>query len=67
MALELNEFVLDAEFLAFQIVDCRLIGQRTVSFLIDGALERCMLFSERLDTILLRHAVPPGNGQGSRW
>jgi hypothetical protein len=66
LALELNEFVLDAKFLALQIVNRRLVGQGPLGFLIDGAFERCVLFFERLDAILLRHAVSPREGQGDR-
>ena len=55
--LELYDFVLDAEFLALQIVNRRLIGKRPVDFFIESAFERCVLFFECLDAIVLRHAV----------
>jgi hypothetical protein len=51
LSFELEDFVLDVEFLALQILDRRLIGERAVAFLIDGAFERCMLFFECLDAI----------------
>src|SRR5437868_5629222 len=57
LPLQLEDFVLDAELLTLQIVDRLLIGQGTVDLLIDGAFERSMLFSERLDAIVQRHAV----------
>jgi hypothetical protein len=55
--LQLEEFVLDAELLALQIVDRVLVGKRAMDLLIEGAFERCVLFPERLDAILHRHAV----------
>src|SRR5204863_4910950 len=57
--LERENFVLDAEFLALQIVDRLLIGKRTMDFLIEGAFEHGMFLSERLDAILQRHRRPP--------
>jgi hypothetical protein len=54
--LELVDFVLDAELLALQIVDCVLIGKRTLVFLIESAFECGVLLLERLDAILQRHA-----------
>jgi hypothetical protein len=54
--LELVDFVLDAELLTLQIVDCVLIGKRTLVFLIESAFERGVLLLERLDAILQRHA-----------
>ena len=54
--LQLVDFVLDAELLTLQIVDCILIGERTLDFFIESAFERGMLLLERLDAILQRHA-----------
>jgi hypothetical protein len=54
--LELAYFVLDAELLTLQIVDCVLIWKRTLVFLIESAFERGMLLLQRLDAILQRHA-----------
>jgi hypothetical protein len=51
LSFELDDFVLDVEFLTLQILDRRLIGERAVGFLIDGAFERCVLFFECLDAI----------------
>src|SRR5579863_6605570 len=59
LLLQLKDFVLDAELLALQIVDRLLVGKGAVDLLIDGAVEQSMLFSERLDAILHRHACPP--------
>jgi len=50
-AFELDDFVLNFEFLTLQIVDRRLIGEWAVGFFINGAFERCVLFFERLDAI----------------
>src|ERR1700716_1288643 len=58
LALQLDDFVLDAEFLTLQIVDRLLVGKGTMVFFIDGAIERSMLFSKRLDAIMQRHALP---------
>src|SRR5207237_9009691 len=58
LALQLDDFVLDAEFLTLQIVDRLLVGTGTMVFFIDGAIERSMLFSKRLDAIMQRHALP---------
>jgi len=57
LPLQLEDFVLDAEFLALQIVDRLLVGKGTMDLFIDGAFEGSMLFSERLDAIVQRHAV----------
>jgi len=57
LPLQLEDFVLDAEFLTLQIVDRLLVGEGTVDLLIDGAFEQSMLLSERLDAIVQRHAV----------
>ncbi len=54
--LELADFVLDAELLTLQIVDCVLIGKRTLVFFIESAFECGVLFLQRLDAILQRHA-----------
>jgi hypothetical protein len=51
LSFEFADFILDTELLTLQIVDRRLIGERAMGFLIDGAFERCMLFFERLDAI----------------
>src|SRR5436305_6406249 len=57
--LERENFVLDAEFLALQIVDRLLVRKGTMGFLIEGTLEHGMLLSEFLDAILQRHKRPP--------
>src|SRR5579862_2121125 len=57
--LQLKNLILDAELLALQIGDRVVVGKRTMDLLIDGAFERCVLLSERLDAILHRHACPP--------
>jgi hypothetical protein len=54
--LELADFILDAELLTLQIVDCILIGERTLVFLIESAFECGVLLLERLDAILQRHS-----------
>jgi hypothetical protein len=58
VALQLEDFVLNAEFLTLQIVDRLLVGKGTMVFFIDGAIERSMLFSQSLDAIMQRHALP---------
>ena len=74
-ALDGENLILDAEFLALQIRDSVLVGKGTPVLLIDGALELSMLRSQRLDAILQRHALfllldddaPDGNaGHGKR-
>jgi hypothetical protein len=55
LPLQRENFVLDAEFLALQIVHRLLIWQGTVDFLIESAFEQGMLLAERLDAILHRH------------
>jgi hypothetical protein len=57
LLLQLEELVLDAELLAFQIGDRVVVRKGAMDLLIDGAFERCVLLSERLDAILHRHAV----------
>jgi hypothetical protein len=57
LPLQLEDFVLDAEFLTLQIVDRVLVGKGPMDLLIDGAFEQSMLLSERLDAIIQRHAV----------
>jgi hypothetical protein len=55
--LQLKDLVFDTEFLTLQIVDRLLVGEGTMDLLIDGAFERSMLFLQRVDTIVQRHAV----------
>ena len=57
LPLQLEDFVLDAELLALQIVYRLLVGKGAMDLFIDGAFEQSMLFSERLDAIIQRHAV----------
>ena len=57
LPLQLEDFVLNAEFLALQIVYRLLVGKGAMDLFIDGAFEQSMLFSERLDAIIQRHAV----------
>jgi hypothetical protein len=57
LSLQLENFVFNAELLALQIVDHVLVRQRPMVFLIEGPFQRGVLFSERLDAILHRHAV----------
>lgn len=54
--LKLVDFVLDAQLLTLQIVDCVLIRKRTLVFLIESAFECRMFLLQRLDAILQRHA-----------
>ena len=54
--LELADLVLYAELLTLQVVDRVLVGKGTLVLLIEGAFERGVLFLERLDAILQRHA-----------
>src|SRR5262249_36279161 len=56
VTLQLDDFVLDAEFLALQIGDRIPVWQRTPILLIDGALQFSMLSLQRLDAILRQHA-----------
>jgi hypothetical protein len=51
-SLQLVDFVLYAKFLALQIMDRVLIGQRAAIFLLDGAVERGVLFLQNLEAIL---------------
>jgi hypothetical protein len=56
LPLQLEDFVLDAEFLTLQIVDRVLVRKGAVDLFIDSAFEQSMLLSERLDAIIQRHA-----------
>jgi len=55
--LQLENLVFDLELLALQIVYRIVVRQRPMDFLIEGSFERRVLFPERLDAILHRHAV----------
>src|SRR5690349_15423991 len=54
-SLQLDDFVFKAEFLALQIGDRILVREGAMDLLLDGAFERSVLLSERLDAILHRH------------
>jgi hypothetical protein len=57
LSLQLENFVFDTELLALQIVYRVMVRQRPMDFFIEGSFERRVLFPERLDAILHRHAV----------
>jgi hypothetical protein len=51
-SLQLEDFVLYAKFLALQIMDRLLIGEGAAILLLDGAVDRGVLFLQNLEAIL---------------